>query len=317
MVPKLDPISQASMSIDRSLLENTARQIFDTIARNFPVASASDEFYFFPQIRSDDIGGKYWDNFSEDAVSSATKALTEAENAMEKLLLEDAGCPLPEQEKRLDLRFLRKATRTLIEQLTAVRAWETQPTLHLTLACVGMAEAMASRDPAAKHDRAKTLPAFFDQAGRALKRVPLLFRDIALEMITEARNYIIVLKQQVPELKAALTSLDRFENRVRKVATRSNFYLPQELLERIIRVHLNCDKELEEINQELEQEIHDMQAEIRKLSPNHLVDRFPSHVFDDIPLPEVGPAGLLELYRQEVGRLARHCLDTGLVSLDL
>ena len=198
------------MAIDRLLLENTARQLFDTISRNFPVASASDEFYFFPQVRSERIAGQYWDNFSEDAVSSAVKEVIEAENTMEKHLAEDAGRQLPELELRLDLLLLRKATRTLIEQLTEVRAWETQPTLHLTLACVGMAEAMGSPDPAAKHDRAKTLPAFFDQASRTLKRVPLLFRDLALEMIPETRNYITLLRQQVPELKAALTSLNRF-----------------------------------------------------------------------------------------------------------
>ncbi|MHC4458995.1 MAG: DUF885 family protein, partial [Planctomycetota bacterium] len=255
--------------------------------------------------------------FNEDAISDMVKKLSAVERQTALSIAGDPGHASPDPEARIDLSLVQRVTRTLIEQLTDVRAWETQPTLHLKIACIGMAEALDSQDPAIKHDRARGLPDFLDNAGKVLKRVPVLFRDLGLEMINATRNYMIFLQQQVPELNTALAALDRFERTLLKVATRSNFNLPVELVERIDGFHLNCNQELPEINQVLDQEIHEMQAAISDFSGGPAEDLSRSTVFDKIPLPEIGKEGLLGLYRTEVSRLAKHCLDNGLISPEL
>jgi len=55
---------------------------------------------------------------------------------------------------------LTRAVTTLREQLTEVRTWEKQPTFYLTIACMGIAEALESEDPSAGAARVETLPAF-------------------------------------------------------------------------------------------------------------------------------------------------------------
>ena len=305
------------MSVDRSAVENIGLQLFEVVAPNFPVSSTSDEFYYFPQVQPVSLIRKPWDRFNEDAISDVVKKLSAVEKQAAFSIAGDPEPASPDPEARIDLALVQRATRTLIEQLTDVRAWETQPTLHLTIACIGMAEAMDSQDPAIKHDRARGLPDFLDNAGRVLKRVPVLFRDLGLEMIDATRNYLIFLQQQVPVLNTALAALDRFEHTLLKVATRSNFLLPVELVERIVGFHLNCNLALPEINQALDQEIHEMQAAISDFSGSPAGDLSRSTVFDKIPLPEIGNEGLLGLYRAEVSRLAKHCLDNGVISPEL
>jgi hypothetical protein len=305
------------MSVDGSAVENLGLQLFEVVARNFPVASTSDEFYYFPQVQPEYLIHNPWDRFNEDAISDMVKKLSAVERQAALSIAEDPDPASPDLETRIDLSLVQQVTRTLIEELTDIRAWETQPTLHLTIACIGMAEAMDSQDPAIKHDRARGLPDFFDNAGRVLKRVPVLFRDLGLEMIEATRNYLIFLQQQVPALNTALAALDRFEQTLLKVATRSNFYLPAELVERIVSFHLNCNQELSEINQILDQEIHDMEAVIGDFIGRPARDLSRSTVFNNIPLPEIGKEGLLGLYRAAVSRLAEHCQDIGLISPDL
>ncbi len=302
------------MTIDRSFVEKSGLKIFETAARYFPVASASDEFYYFPQVHPDSLISMSWDCFREDVISDVVQKLSAGEHELDRPALTDPETTPLDPQTRVDRSLLQKLSRTLIEQLTEVRAWETQPTLHLTIACVGMAEAMASQDLTTKHDRAKKLPDFLDQAGQALKRVPVLFRDLGLEMIVETRKYLIRLVHEVPELQNALAALERFETKVRQISSRSNFFLPVELVERIARFHLNCNLNLGEINQELDHEIHEMQAIITDLIGSATSDLSRAKAFDEIPMPPVGSDGLLGLYREEVNRLARHCLDKKLLS---
>ena len=209
--------------MNKSTVENIGFQLFEIVARNFPVASTSDEFYYFPQVQPEFLINNPWDRFNEDVISDTIKKLSAVERQVALFLAGDPETASPDLETRIDLSLVQRVTRTLIEQLTEIKAWETQPTLHLTVACIGMAEAMDSQDPAIKHERARELPDFLDNAGRVLKGVPVLFRDLGLEMIGATRNYLIFLQQQVPALNTALAALDRFEYTLLKIATRSTF----------------------------------------------------------------------------------------------
>ena len=118
-----------------------------------------------------------------------------------------------------------------------------------------MVEAMESEDPAAKYERARSLPTFLNQAIHNLNRVPVLFRDIGMKMVSDTRGYLISLEKTVPGLKSAFPALDRFDDALKKVSTRRDFLLPKKLLEQIFRFHINCDMGIEKINQILDQEI--------------------------------------------------------------
>ena len=192
--------------------------MFEALSRTFPVSCASDEFYYFPQVQLPEMQWSTWDCFASETVTEITQHLFAWEHELE--LIDQSQSDL---EVCIDINLLQKIARTIREQLSEVRSWEFQPTLYLTLACIGLAEAVESEDPAAKHERARSLGSFLDQASRTLKRVPVLFRDIGLDMISGTRHYLALLEKRLPELKPALAALDRFEEALKKVNTGEGF----------------------------------------------------------------------------------------------
>ncbi len=294
--------------------------MFEALARAFPIACASDEFYYFPQVRLTENQWSTWDDFSSDAVADIGKKLSGWGNELDQLSSSHLDL-----DTQIDIALLQKLARTLREQLSEVRTWQCQPTFYLTLACIGLVEAMTSEDPSAKHERARTLPEFLDQTSHKLDHVPILFRDIGLEMISDTKNYLIVLEKTVPELKPALSTLDHFEDALKKVPTRDNFALPTDLLDRVVRFHLNCDMDLQEVNNTLDQEIHEMQQvmdqEARSLVLNESIiendNRLWSKALRRISMPAVGKDGLIGLYQSAVNNLGEQCVEQGLVSPSL
>ena len=303
-----------------SSVEAIGHNMFESIARTFPVACASDEFYYFPQVRLPQPQWSAWDCFSSETITEFVRQLSAWEDEFNRLSSHES-----ELDVQIDIILLQKLARTLQEQLSEVRSWESQPTFYLTLACVGLAEAMESEEPAAKHERARNLPAFLDQANRNLSCIPVLFRDIGLKMVVDTRNYLLLLEEALPELRPALAALDRFEDALQNVSIREDFLLPRDLLERIIRFHLHCDMDIQEINHMLDQEIEELQHILEQEAGNIITDKFEmrysqrlwGEVLKSIPVPDIGKEGLIELHRSEINKLAQHCLEQGLVSPSL
>ncbi|MFC1969108.1 DUF885 family protein [Chloroflexota bacterium] len=294
-------------------IDEISQSMFESLTRAFPVACASDEFFYFPQARLPEPQWSTWDSFSPETVGEFARQLSAWEDELDRLAPAQT-----DPEVHIDIALLKKFAHTLREQLTEVRVWQTQPSFYLTLTCIGLAEAMESTDPAAKHQRARHLPAFLEQAARNLNRVPVLFRDIGLEMVSDTRNYLVLLEKSLPEMRPALDALERFEDTLGKVSTREDFLLPRELLERTLRFHLHCDMDIPEINHVLDREIEEMQ-QVQKRESQNLAPRQANwaEALKSIPMPAAGQEGLLGLYRSEVERLGQHCLEQGLVSPEM
>ena len=302
---------------NQSSVSSIFNSILDYLSHKFPVACASDEFYYFPQVQLPEPEWNKWDHFSLDAIEETVHRLSSWEDELRRLSLKGAGFQL-----QIDANILQKILRSLREQLAEVRSWEFQPTFYLTIICTGLAESIPSENPAAKHDRAASLPDFLAQAIQNLNNIPVLFRDMGLEMVSDTRNYLISVLKLLPELQSALVALDRFEDALQRVPTRQDFLLQRDLLERVVQFHLHCDMGIEDIGYVLDQEIEEIQRvlvkEARKLVPGQSSllhsERTWLEALRSIPVPYIGRQEILKLYEEEIGRLARHCLEQGLVS---
>ncbi|UCE78548.1 MAG: DUF885 family protein [Nitrospiraceae bacterium] len=308
------------MTYSEQSLDAIVTDLFDTVARHFPVSCASDEFYYFPQVRLPHPIWKRWDDFSPDLVSEVIMKLSSWKSRLDTIRPDER-----EPDVQTDSMILRKLVVTLHEQLSDIRPWEYQPTLYLTIASLGLAEAIESEDSRAAHERAETLPAFFDHACRNLKIVPVLFRDIALEMISDTRTYMMLLEKRLPELKNTFSALDRFEDALLSLTTRNDFLLPDTQFERIVGFHIFTESSAKETNDLLDLEIDEMKKrmnrEAKRFVP-HWTARNPSFeelrsALNQIPLPEIGANGLIGLYQEEVDCLADHCVEQGFLSSDV
>ena len=290
-------------------IKTVSSEIFKAMAENFPVVSASDEFYYFPQVRLETPEWERWDRFSPGFISHFVSRLYSWENQLDKLFSHRSESSSAEHTQLL---LLKKRIHTLREHLEETRTWETQPTFYLMIASLGVAEALNSNNPEAAHLRALTLPDFLDQAGRNLKRVPALFCDLGLEMIQDTQDYFMSLLPRLPGLSSALDALARFRQTLESFKTCSTFLLPEELLDRVVQTHINCDMEIPAADEILDLEIEEMTAKLNQEAKNLKCNNW-QDAYESIPLPGRGEDDVVKIYSDEVQRLGRHCRDKGLV----
>jgi len=302
------------MTQSSATMEHICQEFFAASADQFPIASASDEFFYFPQVKPQKKDWSHWDTFSESAVSRFARTLHEYENALVRIKRRHENMAQQNLEIQVDLSLLKQTITTLRQQLIEVRTWEKQPTFYLTIACLGIAEALESDDPFAATARVETLPSFIDMAIHSLKHIPVLYRDLGLTMLASTKRYLISLVPRLPGLKAALPSLDALESFLRKVETQPGFRMPDSLVKKIVYHHLGCRLDIPAIQFVLDSEIRDMQAVLKKHAAVIAKETPWERVIDRIPLPTVPRGGLVAMYDDQVRQLANHCLSCGFLS---
>ncbi len=307
----METVNRYDKPLTTAAVQALADRIFEALAQHFPVCSGSDEFHYFPQAQPLEHDWSRWDNFSPDAVGELAGKLS----AWEKDL-SDLGEKGLDWDTRVDVSILSQVARTLREQLTEVRPQHTQPTFYLTIAGIGLAEAMG-QNPATWARRVQGLPAFLDRARKHLRQIPVLFKDLGLEMIGPTRSWLASVSHIRPGVEPVLEALDHFERHLRQVPLRDSFLLAPELLERIVRDHTGCGMGTDEARKALDEEIREMQEimdeEAGRLSPGGSWQE----VFEAIPLPQLPKDGLVGLYREAVYDLGRHCLEQDLVAQEV
>jgi hypothetical protein len=279
----------------------------EAVARAFPVCSASDEFYFFPQALPGERDWSVWDDFSEGKIAAFADRLQGWEGEVRE------RTRAPGEETGLEDRLLVHSMKTLREQLTILRPHRNQPTFHLTVASLGLAEALQSPGEAAWRDRVATLPDFLDRARTSLGRLPVLFRDLGVEMAGRVGDWLEGLSRQGRDTKGAAGALERFEETLRSAECRDDFALSGEVLDLILRDHLGCGEGAAGLAGLLSDEIGEMEevlrAETEKLAPGLSWQEAAA----SLPRSPEPRGGVVSLYREETVRLEEHCRSVGLV----
>ncbi|MBU4121771.1 MAG: DUF885 domain-containing protein [Proteobacteria bacterium] len=293
-------------------LNAVAKEVFDYLGKTFPVCCWSDEFHYFPQIIPPQGVWTGWDNFRPENIAEVTARLSSAEH--------DIGLISQETEDFdivVDAETLKRMVRTLREQLVEVRFHETQPTFHLTVMCTALAASLGDSDRRAWSIRAQTLPSFLKQAQEVLIDMPRLFRDLGLEMICDIAAWLRSLEMEQNELAPVFSAIERFADFLRSARTRSDYLLPPEIVERIVKEHLGCGVGLDDVRNTLMEEIDEMGRIMEEAGEALFPGTGWREAIRKIPLPAFSAGGQLEMYRKEADNLLRHCIARGIVPEDL
>ena len=292
----------------KTSFENLGFKIYQDIEENYPIVSASDEFYYFPQVQNKNPDWTVWDRFSPECISEFCTKLSLWENDLENMIQETAPSEI---ERIAGIKLLKKVLGTLKEHLIHIRTWETQPSLYLTISCLGLAEAFENGFSQADQ-RARTLPSFLDQARKNLKNVPISYLEVGLKMIPDTRAYLLLLQKHLPGLARALEALDRFEEHLKSVDAPSPSRLPADELTRVVEKHLHCQMSIPQAEEVLDLEIEAMNRVLVRQAQRMGYGTW-QEAYSGLTLPRLGKEGLVGLYRDEVFHLGQSCLDFGLV----
>jgi uncharacterized protein (DUF885 family) len=285
--------------------------IFDSLAKRFPVCMASDEFHFFPQARAGAFDWSIWDDFSHDSLAETMTQLNDWEQQFDSPSKHSLSF-----DAQVDSAMMVRALRTLREQFELVRAQETQPTFYLTIMGIGLAEAVEAGFRAMEK-RSKNLPRFVDQAKQNLINVPRLFLEIGMEMLAEQREWVKSLSLPEELIAPVLNAMQRFGEHLNHAKGTDEFLPSIELYERIAMEHMECRIKPGDIARELEMEIEETQSILARSAAALASNRPWQEIIENLPSPPLPPGGILEIYRDTIAELSRHCLSNGMVTEEL
>ncbi len=289
-----------------------AREIFETLAELFPVCCASDEFFYFPQVVGFERNWSSWDDFSDTSLQNLTGKLS---GWQEDLL--SVSDPDMSREAVVDVSLLKHLCCTLGEQLTDVAFHRSQPTFYLSVANIGVAEAIGSGEKEALVERVSTLSDFLVMGMDNLKVVPEVYRHRGVEMADGTREWFRALAQDGYSISPALDAVERFSDRLGKIPVKSDFRLPEEVLCRIVSKHMGCDMEVEEILAEMGEEACRMKEFVDESSNTISPGKTRQEVYESIPRQPVGEGSFLSVFGKQIDELMAHCVAEKMVSIEL
>mgnify|MGYP001824593758 FL=1 len=287
-----------------------AGEVFESLAVQFPICMASDEFHFFPQARARAFDWSRWDDFSPTGLADVIGKLTRWEH--------DLGlqpCHPTPSAHAIDAAMLRRVILTLRDQLSVVKVHETQPTFYLTIVGIGLAEALEAGSQALAA-RLKHLPEFLDQARRTLKHIPGLFRDLGIDMLVKQRHWLASLQLLEAYRAPIIDAFQRLDGHLRQIPVVKDFRLPTTLYELIAAEHMGCLLTPDEIEHELTQEIEETREILDQSAASMAPGRPWQSVVDALSRPPMPSGGVQHLYRKTIFELARHCSSQGLITAD-
>ena len=288
-------------------VQDLAQELYTSLARRFPICCASDEFVFFPQAVEDVTDWSLWDDLSPGSVEDAVSSLRGFRGRLGEY--RDSADNDPGGDGTL-ASLLTWVIRTLEEQLTLVRTHTTQPTFGLTVATVGLVQALQSGEKDALAQRLRTLPGFLERTFESLSAVPELYRDLGVEMSVDFARW---LRSFEPETftSPALEAIDNYTERLSNLSVISEFGLAPDLFEWVVNSHTGSTLSLSDTLRELEDEAavtnQMMVEEAGKMGCGKDWESAFSSIARE-PVPADGRIGMLRL---EIDRLRVHCLRHG------
>ncbi len=285
-----------------------AEGIFDDLVRRFPVCLYSDEFHFFPQTRANCHDWAVWDDFSRASVQTLGGAAAYWGAQLGKIANESAFT-----EDRIDATLLGRALVTLTEQLSVVRSQCSQPTFHLTVAAMGLAEAVEHSETAWRQ-RAAGLPGFMGRAVACLDRVPRLFSDMGLEMIDKLDGWMRELWRTGLNTGPAIEAFAAMSEHLKRISAVDAFLLDPDLYAVVAKDHVGCRMSLADIGKALDDEIEEtrslLAAAAAKMAPGNKWQT----VVSGLPQPGGGGRSDTAWYAELIDALGRHCVEKGFMT---
>jgi hypothetical protein len=291
-------------------IQELAEDLYASLARRFPVCCYSDEFVFFPQAVEVEIEWSRWDDLSPGSMEDAVTDLGAFRRCLDEFTKADS---VGVEDERVLASTLAWVIGTLEEQFTLVKTHATQPTFALTVATVGLVQALQSGEEGAWDQRLGTLPGFLDGVTASLAEVPELYRDLGMEMVQDLTGWLRSIGP--PSLAGpVLEALDNFAAQLSELPVATEFVLAPELFEHMVTNHTGSGLTLSEAFGEIEDEAAVTKQLLAEEADKLEYDRGWESVFLSIngdPVPADGKKGLLRL---EIERLRDHCRHHGFLT---
>ena len=309
------------MTNPKKLIETTASEILCSLAKTFPVACSSDEFYYFPHIIRDRMPALTWDDFSNDSVQRTIKKIDKTISVLENVEVAEKDTDL-QTDRNVLIHFLT----TLKDYLYEHRIWKRQPSFYLTLLNIGLVQVIHSEDRHIIQQKVNMLPGFIEQAAQNLEDIPDPWLETGLSMITDCKDLITSMPGKISGKDRSLEALDYLESSMEGAIPAMGYYMRDELQKKLYNLHLATGQELSDISGIIKDEISemwevmvDMAAQVLnepvRLSrnPGLLIQR----VYQELTTHGQSQDDILLLFEDEINKISNHLVDIGILTEEM
>jgi len=297
----------------RQTFEQISRKIFVTLLKTFPVACASDEFYFFPHIADPSINSVTWDDFSTGSIKGIIREISESIRELDQLTIPDV-----DEDGLADKNMLALFLNNLHDQLSELELWKKQPSFYLTLLNSGLVQAANQEDKKLLTQRLKGIPDFLGQATQNLEEVPYWWREISLSMTDDCKHFLDLVSTDKRDNELSFKAIKAFEDKIKSIPANTELNISSELLGKIYRNNLATGLTLPEILRIIDDEILEMLQVMLDEGGQILNKSFKSslepdilikNVYDKIGLSSGKQSDPVELFQNELNRIKAHLTD--------
>jgi hypothetical protein len=292
-----------------------AEEYFDYMGRNYPVMCLSDEFYFFPRAKQ---GAKFLntlDSLDEKKIRQDVAYIKNLRSCLENINLQDIDL-----EMQIDIVTLKQSMSTYLREFEQIKIWQIDPTIYLKVLLLGI-DQILNNFSFLKQDfddnlrsRITQIPRLLNEAKKNLKGVPLVYLEVAIEMVEASIRYFKA-ATFVQKNEAALHSLEDFKKFLLKLPIRKFLIKDKRFLEDILKDSFSYNRSLKEIfdiaSEEYAQSLKALTQVAKKIKPREkwqkILFAYRIDVKDDHEL--------LELYSNEIKNIKRFCQERDLVTI--
>jgi hypothetical protein len=305
----------------KKIFLQTSTQILNSLAKTFPVACASDEFYFFPHTAGNVKETIPWDDFSASGVQRTVNEISDSISELDSIDNLNTGKEI-RAEKNMLLLFLSN----LRDQLDELALWKKQPSFYLTLLNAGLAQALNYGDDKLLQHRFRGIPLFLEQAAQNIREVPFPWQEISLSMIDDCRHFLSLLPAGASNTELSLKAIKILEDKIKRLPQDTELNIPANLLDRIYSNHLATGLKIPEISKILEDETSEMfqimAAEAERilnkpvqnyLKPSVLI----KSVYDKIGLRSGIKEDPVNMFRNELDQVRSHLVNESILNEDI
>ena len=308
------------MISSRKTFEKISLRILKSLAENFPVACASDEFYFFPHMAGPEKKTVPWDDFSEGSVRRIIHEISDSITDLSsiKIVIDDIDI---RSEKNMLILFLNN----LRDQLDELALWKKQPSFYLTLLNAGLAQALNYGDNKLLQHRLREIPVFLEQAVQNIQEVSFPCQEISLSMIDDCRHFLSLLSAKASNIELSLKAIKDLEEKIKTLPQETELNITANLLERIYSNHLATGLKISEISTILEDETNEMfqvmAAEAEQILNNPVKNSLKpavliKSVYDKIGFRSNIKEDPVKMFRNELDQIRTHLRYNGILNDD-
>lgn len=297
-------------------LKEIAKEYFYYMAENFPVMCSSDEFYFFPRSIEPMNYLDRLDSLDREKIKENVKVVRGLLTSLEAKQVD-----LTNMDEKIDLDLLKASMRSFLREFDEIKLWQRAPDLYLKIALFGLDQIISAQGISVDGKmwfilkRMGRILELMDEARANLKDVPEIHREVVLETLSAAVEFLNALLDDFVPVKA--TYYHEFEHINRKVQERlgdlkdylenlscnDRFAQGRDVLEMILHESYGTARTLDEVYEISQKELQHTSRKLERTASQIDPTKSWRDILADYKLPVRSAQELLELYDAEVKNL--------------